>query len=73
MKHGWFMWAVCGIMVIGGGVLLWSRGVTDLASFGMLLLCPLLHVFMMGALGGHHHDKGDSNEPKPSQGGASCH
>ena len=75
MKHSWWMWAICGVMVIGGGYALWTRGVTDWAAYGMLLLCPLMHVFMMGGHGGHDHDHGKKGgaEPKTSEGGASCH
>ena len=45
-------------MLIGGGVavagLLWIMGVPlgTLFTFGLVLLCPLMHFFMMR--GGHH-------------------
>lgn len=72
MKHGWWMWAVCGFFVILGVYALWTRGVANLAAYAMVLLCPLMHVLMMVSLG-HAHGKRDEAGSKSSEGGASCH
>ena len=75
MKRNWLMWFCCGLMVLGGGYWLWSRGVTNIAAFAMLLLCPLMHLFMHGGHGnhGHNHGKSGSDDQGKGQSGASCH
>ncbi|MFZ5816057.1 MAG: DUF2933 domain-containing protein [Bacillota bacterium] len=60
--------------MVAGGIWLWSRGVTDLLSYGMLLLCPLMHLFMHGSHGGRHHARRDGGKAEgPSEGDSSCH
>lgn len=66
---------VCGLLLVGGGYWLWSRGTTNILAYGMILLCPLMHLFMHGGHGQHDHDQGqgNSNNQGRNEGGASCH
>lgn len=52
MSRKWLMWGGCGLMVAAGGYLLWSNGYQNILGYGLLLLCPLMHLFMHG---GHNH------------------
>ena len=42
-----------GLAVAGVGYVLWSRGYQNILGYGLLLMCPLMHLFM----GGHSHGK----------------
>ena len=65
MSRKWLLWAACGLMVLVGGYVLWSKGYQNILGYGMLLLCPLMHLFMHG---GH-----DQNQSQSSGNGAGCH
>lgn len=59
MSRKWMMWAGCGLMVAVGAYLLWSRGFQNVMSYAVLLLCPLMHIFMMR---GHDHGSGHDHD-----------
>ena len=73
------LWVVGGLLLVGGGFWLWSKGMTNILFYGMLLLCPLMHLFMHGghgghgSHGGHDHSQGETNPKEPKEGEASCH
>lgn len=54
----WHIWVLCGILLLAGGLWIWSRGYVNVLSYAMLLLCPLMHLFMLGG----HHSKGHASE-----------
>ncbi|MFZ5827833.1 MAG: DUF2933 domain-containing protein [Bacillota bacterium] len=64
MSRKAMLWAGCGLMLLVGGYFLWSSGSGNWLAYGMLLLCPLMHLFMHGSHGhgGHseHHAPGAS-------------
>jgi Protein of unknown function (DUF2933) len=57
--------------------------VSQTLTFGLILLCPLGHLLMMGMMGGHGHEHeangsqalsdGSANPAVSSKGGAACH
>jgi hypothetical protein len=51
MSRKWLMWAGCSLMVLAGSYWLWSRGYQNFLSYGMLLLCPAMHLLMMHRAG----------------------
>jgi hypothetical protein len=55
----WQLWVGCGILLLAAGLWLWSQGYVNVLSYGMLLLCPLMHLLMHGGhhSGGHGHDQ----------------
>lgn len=57
MSRKAMLWAGCGVMLLAGGYFLWSRGYSNVMGYGLLLLCPLMHIFMHGSHGhgGHGH------------------
>lgn len=60
----WHLWAVCGILVLAGGLWLWSKGYGNILAYGMLLLCPLMHLFMhVGHHSGGHANHQGASEP----------
>lgn len=65
MPKRWPMWFVCGLMVAGGGLFLWSRGNQNIFGYAMLLLCPLAHLLLHS---GHDHSKDQGESGKPA-----CH
>lgn len=73
MLRNRLLWVVCGLMLVGGGYWLWSRGVTNIFSYAMILLCPLMHLFMHGGHEKHDHDHGGAEKQGRKEGGASCH
>jgi len=67
--HGLLMMLCCLIPIVL--IFAFSRfGASSVLSYGFLLLCPLMHIFMMkGMLGGHdkescHGDKNSESEKK---------
>ncbi len=56
----WFIPLLCSLPIMG--VLLWlivGKSVANLATIGLLLACPLSHVFLM-----KHNGKGGDNHGK---------
>ena len=54
-RHLWFMLLCCLIPIAAlGAIFLFGVPTSNVLIFGMILLCPLLHILMMG-LGGHAH------------------
>jgi Protein of unknown function (DUF2933) len=57
--------------------------VSQTLSFGLILICPLSMLLMMGTMGGHGHEHdasgsqalsdGSDNPAASSKGGAACH
>lgn len=56
MSRKWLVWAGCGLMVLAGGYWLWVSGNGNILGYGMLLLCPLMHLLMHGSNSHHGHD-----------------
>ncbi len=70
MKHAWWMAGLC-LLPIAAIVAVTAFGVSlsNLLLFGMVLVCPLMHVFMMRGMG-HDHGRAPSaaachEEPAP--------
>ncbi len=65
MKHAWWMVGLC-LLPIAAIVAMAAFGVSlsNVLLFGVLLVCPLMHVFMMRGMG---HNHGGTQEA------ASCH
>jgi len=57
-----------GLGIAGVGYYLWSRGNQNVLGYGLLLLCPLMHLFMGGHSHGQHA-KGEHRNHTPSQSG----
>lgn len=76
MSRNWLIWAGCGLMVLIGGYLLWINGFTRWLSYSMLLLCPLMHLLMMGGMHHGHHNDHDHEQDAPNRrpdSNAACH
>lgn len=81
MSRKRLMWLGCGVMVLVGGYLLWAKGYRNIGSYGMLLLCPLMHLFMLGSHGhsSHSHSaptccsEGTTQEEKSGEHKPACH
>lgn len=63
---------VClGFLVIGG-ILLWTEHLAHalgVLPYLLILACPLMHLFMHGGHGGHHHPQQAERDPSRSNGG----
>jgi uncharacterized membrane protein len=53
MGHGWMM-ALCCLLPIGAAFAVQAAGYGSAAGYMMLLLCPVMHLFMMKSM----HKKG---------------
>ena len=55
-RHIWIMVLCCLIPIAGlAAVYLLNIPASNVILFGLVLLCPLLHVLLMGAMGKEHH------------------
>lgn len=61
-------WLGCGLMLAAGAFWLWSSDNRGFLAYGVLLLCPLLHLLMMR---GHGHQP--AKEPGEEKRKGSCH
>jgi len=60
-RHIWIMVVCCLLPVIGlAGIFLFKIPVNTVIYFGLLLLCPLSHFFMMGQMGHNHNSEPSS-------------
>lgn len=61
-KRSWFMIVLCALPFLG--IALWffmGKNIGNLATFGLILACPLSHIFLMNhTKGGDHHGKTES-------------
>lgn len=50
MSRKWLMWTMCGAMLLSAGYFLLTRGFQNILAYAPMLLCPLMHVLLMGGL-----------------------
>ena len=61
-RHIWIMLLCCLIPIAGiAAISIFKIPANTVLYFGLLLLCPLAHFFMMGRMG-RHHGNGRHNE-----------
>ena len=61
-RHIWVMLLCCLLPVIGlGAIFLFKIPANAILYFGLILLCPIAHFFMMGQMG-HNHSEEQHNE-----------
>lgn len=74
MSKRLLMWIGCGVMVAGGIYFLWAQGYNKIASYAVLLLCPLIHLVMHNGHKHNHGSGGSSNEANSSgRSQSDCH
>jgi uncharacterized membrane protein len=57
-RHLWIMLICCLLPIIGlTAIFLFKIPVNTVVYFGLLLLCPLIHFFMMGQMGHNHRNE----------------
>lgn len=66
-KHLWLMVACCLIPLAGlAAIWLFRIPASNVLYFGLILLCPMLHLLMMRGMLGHNH--GEADAPTRTQG-----
>lgn len=61
MKHWVIMIACCAIpMAVLLAVYVFKVGLGTLGLFAVMLMCPLIHIFMMKGMMGHQHKTADA-------------
>lgn len=57
-RHMWIMLLCCLLPIIGlGAIFLFNISVNTIVYFGLILLCPLAHFFMLGQMGHDHNSE----------------
>ena len=57
-RHMWIMLLCCLLPIIGlGAIFLFNISVNTIVYFGLILLCPLAHSFMLGQMGHDHNSE----------------
>ncbi len=57
-RHLWIMLLCCLLPIIGlAAIFLFKIPANTVIYFGLLLLCPLAHFFMMGQMGHNHNNE----------------
>ncbi len=67
-RHMWLMLLCCLIPIAAlGAIFLFNVQVSSVVYVGIILLCPVLHFFMMkGMMGGHGHGEKTSSDVAPT-------
>jgi len=57
-RYIWFMLICCLLPIIGlAAIFVFKIPVNTVLYFGLILLCPLAHFFLMGQMGHDHNDQ----------------
>jgi hypothetical protein len=62
-RHTWIMLFCCLLLIVGlATIFLFNIPVTSMIYFGLILLCPIAHFFMMGSM----HDNNSQTHDAPA-------
>jgi hypothetical protein len=67
-KHVWMMLACCLIPLAGlAAIWVFKIPANNVLYFGLVLLCPLMHLLMMRGMGNHNHGETGADHPARQQ------